>query len=46
MVEESRDAAEEFPLEPPQKDWPRARGKECVVVAEDSERRSVSRIQE
>ena len=28
---------EEFPLGPPQKDWPRARGKECVLVAEDSE---------
>ncbi|MEP7027206.1 MAG: response regulator [Candidatus Eisenbacteria bacterium] len=28
---------EEFPLEPPKKDWPRARGKECVMVAEDSE---------
>ncbi len=27
----------EFPLEPPKKDWPRARGKECVIVAEDSE---------
>ncbi len=28
---------EEFPLGPPQADWPRARGKECVLVAEDSE---------
>jgi CheY-like chemotaxis protein len=28
---------QEFPLEPPRKEWPRARGKECVVVAEDSE---------
>lgn len=28
---------QEFPLEPPKKDWPRARGKECVLVAEDSE---------
>jgi CheY-like chemotaxis protein len=28
---------QEFPLEPPKKDWPRARGKECVIVAEDSE---------
>src|SRR5262249_55539591 len=28
---------QEFPLEPPKKDWPRARGKECLVVAEDSE---------
>ena len=27
----------EFPLEPPKKDWPRARGKESVIVAEDSE---------
>ena len=28
---------QEFPLEPPKPDWPRARGKECVLVAEDSE---------
>ena len=28
---------QEFPLEPPKKDWPRARGKESVMVAEDSE---------
>jgi len=28
---------EEFPLGPPQADWPRARGKESVLVAEDSE---------
>ena len=28
---------QEFPLEPPKKDWPRARGKESVIVAEDSE---------
>jgi CheY-like chemotaxis protein len=28
---------QEFPLEPPKKDWPRARGKECIIVAEDSE---------
>jgi CheY-like chemotaxis protein len=28
---------QEFPLEPPRKEWPRARGKECIVVAEDSE---------
>jgi len=28
---------QEFPLEPPRKEWPRARGKECVLVAEDSE---------
>jgi CheY-like chemotaxis protein len=28
---------QEFPLEPPKPDWPRARGKECILVAEDSE---------
>lgn len=28
---------QEFPLEPPKPDWPRARGRECVLVAEDSE---------
>src|SRR6185295_16374598 len=28
---------QDFPLEPPKKDWPRARGKESVIVAEDSE---------
>ena len=28
---------QEFPLEPPKKDWPRARGKESIIVAEDSE---------
>ena len=28
---------QEFPLEPPKKDWPRARGKESLIVAEDSE---------
>jgi CheY-like chemotaxis protein len=28
---------QEFPLEPPKKDWPRARGRESVIVAEDSE---------
>src|SRR5258708_26143204 len=28
---------QEFPLEPPRKEWPRARGKESIVVAEDSE---------
>ena len=27
----------EFPLEPPKKDWPRARGRESIIVAEDSE---------
>ncbi len=36
MADDTHDE-DEFPLEPPQKDWPRARGKECVVVAEDSE---------
>src|SRR5689334_24663868 len=33
----SHDDEQEFPLEPPKKDWPRARGKESVLVAEDSE---------
>lgn len=28
---------QEFPLEPPKKEWPRARGRESVIVAEDSE---------
>ena len=28
---------QEFPLEPPKKDWPRARGRESIIVAEDSE---------
>jgi CheY-like chemotaxis protein len=28
---------QEFPLEPPKKEWPRSRGKESVIVAEDSE---------
>lgn len=28
---------QDFPLEPPKKDWPRARGRETIVVAEDSE---------
>ena len=37
MPEDRLDEEEDFPLEPPQKDWPRARGKECVLVAEDSE---------
>ncbi len=37
MSDERQDDQQDFPLEPPQKDWPRARGKECVVIAEDSE---------
>ncbi len=37
MSDDRQDDEQDFPLEPPQKDWPRARGKECVVVAEDSE---------
>ena len=36
-MSDDRHDEEDFPLEPPQKDWPRARGKECVVIAEDSE---------
>jgi CheY-like chemotaxis protein len=28
---------QEFPLEPPKPDWPRARGKECILVAEDTQ---------
>ena len=28
---------QEFPLEPPRQEWPHAKGKECVLVAEDSE---------
>ena len=31
------DDEQEYPLEAPRQDWPHARGKECVVVAEDSE---------
>ena len=31
------DDEQEYPLEAPRQDWPRARGKESVVVAEDSE---------
>ena len=37
MAEDRPDEEQEFPLVPPQQDWPRARGKECVLVAEDSE---------
>lgn len=37
MSEERPDDEQEFPLEPPRQDWPHARGKECVLVAEDSE---------
>ena len=37
MSDDRQHDEEDFPLEPPQKDWPRARGKECVIVAEDSE---------
>ena len=28
---------QEYPLEAPRQDWPHAKGKECVLVAEDSE---------
>ena len=31
------DEEQEYPLEAPRQDWPHAKGKECVVVAEDSE---------
>ena len=31
------DDEQEYPLEAPREDWPHAKGKECVVVAEDSE---------
>ncbi|MEO6463655.1 MAG: response regulator [Candidatus Eisenbacteria bacterium] len=31
------DDEQEYPLEAPRQDWPHAKGKECVVVAEDSE---------
>ena len=37
MTDEHPDDELEFPLEPPRQEWPHARGKECVVVAEDSE---------
>jgi CheY-like chemotaxis protein len=37
MSEDRPDDEQEFPLVPPQQDWPHARGKECVLVAEDSE---------
>ncbi len=36
MVDRPNDE-QEYPLEAPRQDWPHARGKECVVVAEDSE---------
>src|SRR5688572_31559379 len=31
------DEEQEYPLEAPRQEWPHARGKECVLVAEDSE---------
>ena len=31
------DEEQEYPLEAPRQDWPHAKGKECVLVAEDSE---------
>lgn len=34
---EPTDESQDFPLGPPKQDWPRARGKECIVIAEDSE---------
>lgn len=37
MTDERPDDDQEFPLEPPRQEWPHARGKECVLVAEDSE---------
>ncbi len=37
MAEPSDFDPQDFPLEPPKQEWPRARGKECVVIAEDSE---------
>ena len=37
MADSHNSEEQEFPLEPPKPDWPRARGKECVLVAEDSE---------
>jgi CheY-like chemotaxis protein len=37
MKEDRPDDEQEFPLEPPRQEWPHARGKESVLVAEDSE---------
>ena len=37
MAEDRPDDEQEFPLEPPRQEWPHAKGKECVLVAEDSE---------
>lgn len=37
MAEDRPEDEAEFPLEPPRQEWPHARGKECVLVAEDSE---------
>jgi len=37
MAEDRPEDETEFPLEPPRQEWPHARGKECVLVAEDSE---------
>ncbi|MGH7726027.1 MAG: response regulator [Candidatus Eiseniibacteriota bacterium] len=37
MADSPEFESQEFPLEPPKQDWPRARGKECVLIAEDSE---------
>ena len=37
MANDRPEEEQDFPLEPPRQDWPRARGKECVLVAEDSE---------
>jgi len=37
MAEDRPEDEVEFPLEPPRQEWPHARGKECVLVAEDSE---------
>ena len=37
MADDRPQEEQDFPLEPPRGDWPRARGKECVLVAEDSE---------
>ncbi len=37
MADDRPDDEQEFPLEPPRQEWPHARGKECVLVAEDSE---------
>jgi CheY-like chemotaxis protein len=37
MADSQNSDEQDFPLEPPKPDWPRARGKECVLVAEDSE---------